>query len=529
MELTGRSFIGRQRGAGESAAFYGINPLTGARLEPGYAEAGDDEIERAVQLAAQAAAPFAAASGKQRAALLRRIAANLDAVAEPLVERAHAESGLSLQRLQGETARITGQLRLFASILEDGSWVRARIDTALPDRKPMPRPALRSLLRPLGPVVVFGASNFPLAFSTAGGDTAAALAAGCPVIFKAHPAHPATGEIVAVAIQQAIAAEQLPEGVFSLLYGLGNKLGLTLVLHPAVQAVAFTGSQRGGRALMDLAASRPQPIPCFTEMSSVNPLFVLPELLAADPEGFAQNLFASFTLGSGQFCTKPGLIFWTKMTGAEAFVAHLKKLVANAAPLPLLTPGIAQAYTQLTGERAKQAARVAEAKNSGEAPFCHAAPHLYSTTLADFQARPALAEEIFGPTTLLIECPDLASYVRAAGALDGQLTATLFGTEADLAAQRELIDVLATKAGRVIANAFPTGVEVSHAMVHGGPYPAASDARFTSVGTRAIDRFVRPVCYQSLPDALLPAELQDANPLGILRLVDGKETRAAIG
>ena len=527
MELTGQSFIASKRGAG-SPAFYGINPLTGAQLEPGYAEASAEEIARAVQLAAEAAAPFAAISGRERAAFLRRIAANIDAVAEPLVERAHAESGLSLPRLTGETARTTGQLRLFATLLEEGSWLRARIDTALPDRKPMARPALRSVLRPLGPVVVFGASNFPLAFSTAGGDTAAVLAAGCPVIVKAHPAHPATSEIVATAIQQAVADAGLPEGVFSLLYSAGNELGKTLVLHPAVQAVAFTGSQRGGRALMDLAASRPQPIPCFAEMSSVNPLFILPELLAADPEGFAQNLFASFTLGAGQFCTKPGLIFWTKLPGSDAFLAHLKKLVDEATPQPLLAPGIARAYEQLTVERATQSTRAAAAKPQGNAPFCHAEPQLFSTTLAEFEAQSKLAEEIFGPTTLLIECPDLASYVRAASGLEGQLTATLFGTEADLAAQPELIAVLATKAGRVIVNAFPTGVEVSSAMVHGGPYPAASDARFTSVGTRAIDRFVRPVCYQSLPDALLPAELQDANPLGILRLIDGTETRAAL-
>ncbi|WP_420239320.1 aldehyde dehydrogenase (NADP(+)) [Telmatobacter bradus] len=527
MELTGRSFIGKERGA-SAAVFYGINPLTGAQLEPGYAEACAEEVERAVQLAAEAAGPFAAASGQQRAALLRRIADKIDAVAEPLIERAHAESGLPLPRLKGETARTTGQLRLFASILEEGSWLRARIDTAQPERKPLSRPALRSLLRPLGPVVVFGASNFPLAFSTAGGDTAAALAAGSPVIVKAHPAHPATSEIVAAAIQQAVAEEGMPAGVFSLLYSAGNELGKTLVLHPLVQAVAFTGSQRGGRALMDLAASRPRPIPCFAEMSSINPLFVLPKFLAADPEGFAQNLFASFTLGSGQFCTKPGIIFWTKMDGAEAFVTRLKKLVDAATPLPLLTAGIAKAYGQLTVERAQQSTREAEAKAAAEAPFCNAAPHLYSTTLAELEKHPTLAEEIFGPTTLLVECPYLASYVRAAAALDGQLTATIFGTDADFAAQQELITVLATKAGRVIANAFPTGVEVSHAMVHGGPYPAASDARFTSVGTRAIDRFVRPVCYQDLPDALLPAELQNANPLGILRLVDGVETRSSL-
>ena len=532
MDLTGRSFLGSQRSLAQSANFCGVNPISGESLSPAYAEASAAEIEQAVQLAHAASAQFAATTGKQRAELLRRIADGLDAAVAPLTERAHQESGLPLARLTGETARTTGQLRLFASLLEEGSWVEARIDTPLPERKPLPRPSLRAMLRPLGPVAVFGASNFPLAFSTAGGDTASALAAGCPVVVKAHPAHPGTSEIVARVIQQAVAAESLPEGVFSLLYGAGNELGKALVTHPRIKAVAFTGSGRGGRALMDLAAGRPEPIPCFAEMSAVNPLFVLPGAVAADPEAFATSLYHSFTLGSGQFCTKPGVIFWTATAGSDRFVAKLLKLVAGAAPLGLLTGDIASAYTRLTAARATQSNAAAAAQPASTAPACYALPQLYTATLAEFAAAPELATEIFGPTAILVECPNLSSYQQAAESLQGQLTATLFGSEADLAAGQAmiqtLIQTLVTKAGRVIVNAFPTGVEVSHAMVHGGPYPATSDARFTSVGSLAIGRFVRPVCFQGFPDALLPAELQDANPLGILRLVDGAATRDAL-
>jgi NADP-dependent aldehyde dehydrogenase len=527
MSLTGLSFIGTRRSATAGKPTYGINPATGETLEPAYYPAGVNELDQAVALAAEAFPVYSTLPGKQRAAFLRAIADGLDAIAEPLSQRAHLESALPLPRLTGEIARTTGQLRLFATVLEEGSWVDARIDTALPDRKPLPRPALRSMLRPLGPVAVFGASNFPIAFSAAGGDTASALAAGCPVVVKAHSAHPGTNELVASVIQSAIAACGLPEGVYSLLFGSGAEIGSALVKHPAIKAVGFTGSLRGGRQLMDLAASRPEPIPCFTEMSAVNPMFFLPSALQAGPEALAQNLFGSFTLGAGQFCTRPGIVFYVNQPEAPAFVAKLKELVTAANPFTLLTPGIASAYSDGTARRANSA-EVAAAAAPVSGPACHAAAQLYHVELNEFLTRPDLADEIFGPTTLLVRCESPADLLRAAHAIHGQLTASIFGSDAELSHHAPLLDQLARIAGRVLFNNFPTGVEVSHAMVHGGPYPATADARFTSVGTAAIFRFVRPVCYQSFPDAMLPAELQSANPLGIQRLVDGTLTRNSL-
>lgn len=526
MTLSGQSFIGSQRGALNGVPIRAHNPATGQPLEPVYSTASSVEVEEAVQLAARAFPIYAATSGKDRGAFLRRIADGLDLLQKPLAERAHLETALPMPRLLGEVSRTTGQLRLFASLLDEGSWVNARIDPALPQRQPQPRPDLRSMLRPIGPVVVFGSSNFPLAFSAAGGDTASALAAGCPVLVKAHSAHPGTSEMVASVLQQAIADCGLPGGVFSLLYGSGAETGAALVRHPAIQAVSFTGSLRGGRALMDLAASRPHPIPCFTEMSSVNPVFLLPGAMRSGAEALAQNLFNSFTLGAGQFCTKPGIVFWVEEPEAETFFAKLTSLVAEAPPFTLLTAGIARDYARGAGERATQAALAGQALAAEETlPACTARALLYATTLEEFLRHPGISEELFGPTTLLVRCPETRDFLSAAQALEGQLTATLLGSEEDLAAQQQLIGVLEQKAGRLIFNGFPTGVEVSPAMVHGGPYPSTADARFTSVGTQAIERFVRPVCFQGFPGALLPAELQSANPLGILRLVNGLAQR----
>lgn len=527
MSLTGQSFIGSQRGALSGAPIQSVNPTTGERLEPVYSSVTTAEVDKAVGLAAQAFPIYAAASGKAKGAFLRRIADGLDAIQQQLAERAHLETALPMPRLLGEVSRTTSQLRLFASVVEEGSWVEARIDPALPERKPLPRPGLRSMLRPLGPVVVFGASNFPLAFSAAGGDTASALAAGCPVIVKAHSAHPGTSELVARVIQRAVAEEGLPEGVFSLIYGSGVEAGGALVRHPLVQAVTFTGSLGAGRILMDMAAARPRPIPCFTEMSSGNPVFILPGALRSGAETLAQGLFSSFTLGAGQFCTKPGIVLLPEQPETAGFLAELSDLVTEAAPFTLLTAGIARDYARGSSHRATQATVAAQASAPETAPACPANAQLFSTTLKEFLRQPALSEEIFGPNTLLVHCQSPAEYVRAAEALDGHLTATLLGNEEDLAAYRELIAVLAEKA-RLIFNGFPTGVEVSHAMVHGGPYPATADARFTSVGTRSIYRFARPVCFQNFPDALVPAELQAGNPLGIMRLIDGAQSREAL-
>ncbi len=521
MPLTGQSFLGNQRSALAGAPIQAINPATGQPLEPAYSSASPAEVERAVELAAAAFPAFAQSSGKVRGAFLRRIADGLDAIQPQLAERAHQETALPMPRLLGEVSRTTGQLRLFASVIEEGSWVDARMDPPLPERKPLPRIGLRSMLRPLGPVAVFGASNFPLAFSAAGGDTASALAAGCPVIVKAHSAHPGTSELVATVIQQAVADAGLPEGVFSLLYGSGALIGAALVQHPRIQAVTFTGSLRAGRTLMNLAAARPHPIPCFTEMSSVNPVFLLPGALSGGAEALAQNLFNSFTLGAGQFCTKPGIVFVPDHPERAPFLQKLCELVGQAQPYTLLTPGISRDYARSVPARASQATLAAQAPDSESAPACPARAALFTVALDEFLDDPALSEEIFGPDTLLVLCPSVADYLTAAEALDGQLTATLLGSAEDLAAQQPLVWLLEQKAGRLIFNGFPTGVEVSHAMVHGGPYPATSDSRFTSVGSQAIFRFVRPVCFQNFPDEQAPAELQAANPLGIPRLVNG--------
>ncbi len=525
MPLTGQSFLGSQRGALMGAPIQALNPATGQRLEPVYSSVSSAEVEETVRLAAQAFPAYAQTPGKIRGAFLRRIAGGLDNIQQQLAERAHLETALPMPRLLGEVSRTTGQLRLFASIVEEGSWVRARIDPALPERKPLPRPGLRSMLRPLGPVAVFGASNFPLAFSAAGGDTASALAAGCPVIVKAHSAHPGTSELVATVIQQAVAAAGLPEGIFSLLFGSGIQVGAALVQHPLMQAVTFTGSLGAGRTLMDMAAARPRPIPCFTEMSSGNPVFILPGALCGGAESLAQNLFNSFTLGAGQFCTKPGIVFLSEQAETTPFLRKLCELVTQAQPFTLLTPGIARDYARSVSQRASQATLAAQAADSDTAPACPAHAAIFTVSLEEFLNNPALSEEIFGPDTLLVRCSSAADFLHAAEALDGHLTATLLGTDEDLAAHRPLIALLEQKAGRLIFNGFPTGVEVSHAMVHGGPYPATSDSRFTSVGSQAIFRFVRPVCFQNFPDLLVPAELQAANPLGILRLVDGVASR----
>jgi len=526
MELTGLSFIGSERGSRNGSSFQAFAPSTGEPIQPVFRSATLQELDRAAQLAAEAFASYSQTSGKVRAAFLRRIADGFESRRDDLAQRAHLETALPLPRLTGEVTRTVNQFRMFAGVVEEGSWVQARIDPALPDRQPLPRPDIRSMLRSLGPVVVFGASNFPLAFSVGGGDTASALAAGCPVIVKAHAAHPGTGEIAGRIIADAVAYESLPAGTFSMLFGAGVEIGAALAKHPQIRAIAFTGSLRAGRALMDAAAARPEPIPCFTEMSSGNPVFILPGALRKGPSALAQGLFGSFTLGAGQFCTKPGVIFVAEAPQSLAFRDELKSFVEQAQPFTLLTGGIAREYDRATSARADQVSLTAEAHllpspGNVAQPF-HAQAKLFTITLDELLRQPELADEIFGPNTLLVRCGTTQDYLQAARALSGHLTATIFGDEEDLAANRELIHLLEQRAGRVIFNSFPTGVEVTHAMVHGGPYPSTSDPRFTSVGSLAIYRFVRPVCFQNFPQSQLPLELQDANPLGIRRLRDGK-------
>lgn len=530
MELTGLSFIGSQRGLRDGASFQAFAPQTGEPLQPVYRSSTLAELDRAAKLAHEAFEAYSQISGKARGAFLRRVADGFEAHREELAQRAHLETALPMPRLNGEVMRTANQFRLFASVVEEGSWVQARIDPAMPDRQPMPRPDIRAMLRPLGPVAVFGASNFPLAFSVGGGDTASALAAGCPVIVKAHPAHPGTSELAGAIIAEAVAAQSLPPGVFSMLYDAGIEIGTALVKHPLIRAVAFTGSLKAGRALMDAAASRPDPIPCFTEMSSGNPVFILPGALRKGAGALAQGLFGSFTLGAGQFCTKPGVVFVSEAPERSTFLEELKTLVEQAQPFHLLTSGIAREYDRATESRAGHVPVAAEAHMLPEGqtkagPF-RAQAKLFTVCLDQLIGQPELADEIFGPDTLLVNCEQTQDYVRAARALSGHLTATIFGDEDDLAANRELIQILEQKAGRVIFNGFPTGVEVTHAMVHGGPYPATSDSRFTSVGSLAIYRFARPVCFQNFPQQMLPLELQDHNPLGIRRLWDGKTERS---
>lgn len=522
MELTGLSFLGTRRSSNDGAAFQAQNPQTGDPLPQVFHSATPSEVDEAVRLASEAFASYSQASGKAKAAFLRRVADGFEQHKQDLAERAHLETALPMPRLLGEVGRTAGQLRLFAGVVDEGSWVQARIDPALPDRQPLPRPDIRSMLRPLGPVAVFGASNFPLAFSVAGGDTASALAAGCPVVVKAHPAHPGTSELAAQIIADAVVAEGLHPGVFSLLFDSGIEVGTALVRHPLIRAVAFTGSLKAGRALMDLAAARLDPIPCFTEMSSGNPVFVLPGALRKGPAALAQSLFGSFTLGAGQFCTKPGIVLVPEAPEGPAFFDELRSLVQKSQPFTLLTAGISREYGRATEARAALVPLAAVANPPDTAPGFSVQSKLFAVCLDQLIGQPDLADEIFGPDTLLVHCDTTEDFVRAAKALEGHLTATLLGDEDDLAANRELIQILEQKAGRLIFNAFPTGVEVTHAMVHGGPYPSTSDPRFTSVGSLAIYRFARPVCFQGFPQSLLPPELQDTNPLGITQLRDGK-------
>jgi NADP-dependent aldehyde dehydrogenase len=527
MKLEGLSIVGRKRvkPSGDPISYY--NPATGAPLEPAYHHATTRDAKRATQLAAEAFAVYGRWTGKQKAVLLRRIAELLEANGPAVQERAHQETALPSGRLQGETARTVGQLRLFANLIEEGSWVGARIDHADPNRKPLPKPDLRMTSAPLGPVVVFSSSNFPFAYSIVGGDTASALAAGCPVILKPHQGHPGTSEMVAQLAQQAVADCHAPEGVFSMLYGPGAKLGIALVKDPVVKAVGFTGSRLGGRALMDAAAKRPEPMPVYAEMGSINPVFLLKEVLQQKPEELAAGQHNSFTLGVGQFCTNPGLVIMEDGPAAQLFLQKLESLSAATPSATMLNPGLCAAFRDGVAKFSKipgvrHAVSVNAEPGVGNA---QAGVSVFVTDAANFLANPSLMDEVFGPSTLIVLCALREQMLAAAAKLEGQLTATIHGTDADVAASRDLIAILEGKAGRLIYNGFPTGVEVCHAMVHGGPYPATADGRSTSVGSLAIHRFVRPVCYQNYPDSALPSELQESNPLGITRLVDGTLTK----
>jgi NADP-dependent aldehyde dehydrogenase len=518
MKLSGKNIIGNSLSGEGKIIFYAENPAKAEKIEPGFHEASEKEIWLAIEKAADAFQHYRQKSGKEKAAFLEAIGEEITALGDDLIVRCMEETGLPEARLKGERGRTVGQLNLFAAYLREGSWVDARIDKADPQRTP-PKPDLRSMQKPLGPVGVFGASNFPLAFSVAGGDTASALAAGCPVVFKAHAAHPGTCELVGMAIAKAAQRTGMPEGTFSMVHGKSTAVGLAIVRHAMIKAIGFTGSYRGGKALFDVANSRPVPIPVYAEMGSTNPVFILPGALAEKEKNIAKDLAASVTLGVGQFCTNPGLVFYQDKK--EKFAESLSQSLEEAVPGVMLTSYIQEAY-QAGVDKLSQAKGV-NTLVKGKAPGqgCYAPAYLFQTTADVFLNDHSLEEEVFGPSTLAVMVKDKDQLLRIANQLGGHLTATLHATASDLQEYTGLIRILEQKVGRLIINGYPTGVEVTHAMVHGGPFPATTDSRSTSVGTDAIKRFARPLCYQNFPQSLLPAELKDDNPLGIIRMVNG--------
>ncbi|MGF0237996.1 aldehyde dehydrogenase (NADP(+)) [Rhodococcus sp. IEGM1300] len=526
MQVSGHNFIGGARSALGETLLHSVDATTGEQIPGAFYQATLTEVDAAVH-AAEAAYPiYRNLPAVRRAEFLEAIANELDGLGDDFVALTCRETALPAARIQGERGRTSGQMRLFAQVLRRGDFYGARIDQALPERKPLPRPDLRQYRIGVGPVAVFGASNFPLAFSTAGGDTAAALAAGCPVVFKAHSGHMATAEKVAEALIRAAEKTGMPAGVFNMIFGGG--VGAALVQHPGIQAVGFTGSLKGGRALCDMAAARKQPIPVFAEMSSINPVIALPEALKARSAVIAKELSASVVQGCGQFCTNPGLVLGIRSPQMSEFVEQLRGQMAEQAPQTMLNAGTLASYGRGV---AALIAHPGIKHLSGAAQQGHQAqPQLFEADIKLLlEHDELLQEEVFGPCTVVVLAADKNQLLQAVRALQGQLTATLLADDSDLVDFVELFGLLEQRVGRVLLNGYPTGVEVCDAMVHGGPYPATSDARGTSVGTLAIDRFLRPVCYQNIPDAHLPDALKNANPLGITRLVDGQGSHRALG
>ncbi|MCC5875144.1 MAG: aldehyde dehydrogenase (NADP(+)) [Candidatus Sumerlaeia bacterium] len=523
-ELKTENLIAGEYTSGTGTPFHSVNPATGEDLSGDFRNAAEADVNRAMEGAAEAARRLRSIPPSERAGFLRTIAEEIEALGDTLVERATAETGLPAGRIQGERGRTCGQLRLFASVIEEGSWVDARIDRAIPDRQPLPKPDIRRMLMPLGPVVVFAASNFPLAFSTAGGDTASALAAGCPVVVKAHRAHPGTSSLVAGAIHRAAIRTSMPAGIFSHLHGPGSVIGIALVKHPLTEAVGFTGSRHAGMILHQTAAARPKPIPVFAEMGSINPVFLLGNTLAGDPQGLAAAYCQSVNLGVGQFCTNPGLLVAPQGSHLDAFEREAAKLFNETPKGTMLTGAIAKSYHEGLRDLEKSGV-VRRLSNDGECEGAHACSALLATTAENFLKTELLHEEVFGPSSLIVSCRDRGEMMAVGEHLEGQLTATIHGTDKDLAEHCDLVDTLSTRVGRIIFNGWPTGVEVCPSMNHGGPFPASTDPRYTSVGTAAILRFARPISYQNWPSSALPPALRDENKGGITRMVDGVLTR----
>ena len=527
MSITGEMLIGRKAVRGEETSLRAFNPATGSDIaEPVFGGGSVAQVELACELAQKAFDPYRQLPLTVRAEFLERIADGITALGDALIERAHQESGLPKARLEGERGRTTGQLKLFAQVVRAGQWLTATLDSPLPERKPLPRSDLRMQKIPLGPVAVFGASNFPLAFSVAGGDTAAALAAGCPVVVKAHGAHLGTSEMVGRVIQRVAQDMDLPEGVFSLIVGAGNAVGEALVAHPAIKAVGFTGSRAGGTSLMRVAAARAEPIPVFAEMSSINPVFLLSNALAQRGDSIARGFVDSLVLGAGQFCTNPGLAIAVDSDALAGFVATASDALSSKPAQTMLTSGIHAAYEKGEGKLAATEGVEAVAHGVDATGLTQGRAALFVTDAQTFLATPALEDEVFGPASTIVRCRDEQEMLAVAEHFAGQLTATVQMDSADLPAAKKLAPILERKAGRILVNGFPTGVEVSHAMVHGGPFPATSDSRATSVGTTSIERFLRPVCYQDFPADLLPEALADSNPLDLWRRRDGEITRS---
>lgn len=502
--------------------FNAVDPASGETLEPSISSAGADAVAEAAALAEAAAASYAATAPESRAAFLEACAEAIVAIGDELIVRAMSETGLPRARLEGERGRTVGQLRLFAQTVRQGDWLDATIDPALPDRAPLPRPDLRRVNVALGPVAVFGASNFPLAFSVAGGDTASALAAGCPVIVKGHPAHPGTGELVARALLSAVRSSGMPDGTFAYLPGETNALGGALVSDPRIKAVGFTGSRAGGLALMKLAAQRAEPIPVFAEMSSINPVVLMPAALEARGEAIGAAFVQSLTMGAGQFCTNPGLVLAVDGPALDRFVGAAAQALQQVPSAVMLSPGIHASFEQGVEALASHEAVRTVARGCVGEGVNQAVGALFETDAPSFIADRALGHEVFGSSGIVVRCKDLAEIAGVIGCLEGQLTASLHLDPADESDAAPLVPLLAQRAGRVLANGWPTGVEVSPAMVHGGPFPATSDSRTTSVGTLAMMRFLRPVCFQNLPEALLPPALAAANPWNVARRIEGQ-------
>lgn len=518
--LTGTSLIDGAWTPGRGATVRGIDPSTEKALDPAYSLIDADQLEQAIAAAQQAFSAYRDTDPETRAAFLDRIAEGIEQRREAIIERASQETDLPTARLQGEVSRTSNQLRLFAEVVRSGSSERVRIDPAQPEREPAPRVDIRQRMVPLGPVAVFGASNFPLAFSTAGGDTAAALAAGCPVVFKAHNAHPGTAELVGQAVHDAVQASGLPGGTFSLVYGPGAEIGQQLVADSRIQAVGFTGSRSGGLAIARTASERQVPIPVYAEMSSINPVLVLPGGLG-DPAALAEGFFTSVTGSCGQLCTEPGLVFVPVGDAGDRFVGHAAQSVQGATGATMLTPSIAQSFTEGVEKLSSRAGVEVLAQGAAGDGKNAPGPVLLSTSARVFIEDRELQTEVFGPSSLVIRYSTEEELGQALAVMEGQLTATLQAGPDDAEQVQRLLPRLESLAGRILYGGWPTGVEVGHAMVHGGPFPATSDSRTTSVGTLAIERFLRPVAYQSFPQGLLPAPLQDANPHQVPQTIDG--------